>query len=181
MTHNFNVSRGKRRQPETSFSVLLTLKKPIKQHVGAIWPNLSEVLEDKAGGEGGIRTPDRVAPMPHFECGAFNHSATSPSPQKLQSALAGCPKGFADWWQPNQSSGRMVPLTVSGSALQVFRCPERRVLEPQPPKTRSMWVSMARATSSACVEIMKCAAPAIVSREAAATLLLNSPFARCTA
>ena len=33
-------------------------------------------IED--GGEGGIRTPDRLAPMPHFECGAFNHSATSP-------------------------------------------------------------------------------------------------------
>ena len=31
-----------------------------------------------AGGEGGIRTPDGLAPMPHFECGAFNHSATSP-------------------------------------------------------------------------------------------------------
>ena len=30
------------------------------------------------GGEGEIRTPDRLAPMPHFECGAFNHSATSP-------------------------------------------------------------------------------------------------------
>ncbi|MGB6445789.1 MAG: hypothetical protein WBF47_11485, partial [Xanthobacteraceae bacterium] len=27
---------------------------------------------------GGIRTPDTVARMPHFECGAFNHSATSP-------------------------------------------------------------------------------------------------------
>ena len=32
----------------------------------------------KTGGEGGIRTPDTVARMPHFECGAFNHSATSP-------------------------------------------------------------------------------------------------------
>src|SRR3954471_12236478 len=32
------------------------------------------------GGEGGIRTPDTVARMPHFECGAFNHSATSPEP-----------------------------------------------------------------------------------------------------
>ena len=31
------------------------------------------------GGEGGIRTPDTVTRMPHFECGAFNHSATSPS------------------------------------------------------------------------------------------------------
>src|SRR5215510_7692588 len=34
-----------------------------------------------AGGEGGIRTPDTVTRMPHFECGAFNHSATSPWPQ----------------------------------------------------------------------------------------------------
>jgi hypothetical protein len=33
------------------------------------------------GGEGGIRTPDTVARMPHFECGAFNHSATSPQKQ----------------------------------------------------------------------------------------------------
>src|SRR5262252_9084435 len=32
------------------------------------------------GGEGGIRTPDTLASMPHFECGAFNHSATSPKP-----------------------------------------------------------------------------------------------------
>ena len=31
-----------------------------------------------SGGEGGIRTPDTVARMPHFECGAFDHSATSP-------------------------------------------------------------------------------------------------------
>lgn len=35
-------------------------------------------LESKSGGEGEIRTPDTVARMPHFECGAFNHSATSP-------------------------------------------------------------------------------------------------------
>jgi hypothetical protein len=30
------------------------------------------------GGEGGIRTLDTLASMPHFECGAFNRSATSP-------------------------------------------------------------------------------------------------------
>ncbi len=35
-------------------------------------------VELNDGGEGGIRTPDRLAPMPHFECGTFNHSATSP-------------------------------------------------------------------------------------------------------
>ena len=37
------------------------------------------------GGEGGIRTPDTVARMPHFECGAFNHSATSPGSARLLS------------------------------------------------------------------------------------------------
>ena len=38
-----------------------------------------------SGGEGGIRTPDTVARMPHFECGGFNHSPTSPdrSPQAI--------------------------------------------------------------------------------------------------
>src|SRR5262252_11244674 len=39
------------------------------------------VLAAFGGGEGGIRTPDTVTRMPHFECGAFNHSATSPWPQ----------------------------------------------------------------------------------------------------
>jgi hypothetical protein len=38
-------------------------------------------------GEGGIRTPDTVTRMPHFECGAFNHSATSPWPQQAQIAI----------------------------------------------------------------------------------------------
>ena len=36
------------------------------------------VSTKQGGGEGGIRTPDTVARTPHFECGAFNHSATSP-------------------------------------------------------------------------------------------------------
>ncbi len=30
------------------------------------------------GGEGGIRTPGTVTRTPHFECGPFNHSGTSP-------------------------------------------------------------------------------------------------------
>src|SRR5215210_641140 len=37
------------------------------------------MLIESDGGEGEIRTPDTVARMPHFECGAFNHSATSPA------------------------------------------------------------------------------------------------------
>jgi hypothetical protein len=41
------------------------------------------------GGEGGIRTPDRLAPMPHFECGAFDHSATSPKvPRRRRTAFS---------------------------------------------------------------------------------------------
>jgi hypothetical protein len=39
------------------------------------------------GGEGGIRTPDTVARMPHFECGAFDHSATSPACSLVAPAL----------------------------------------------------------------------------------------------
>jgi hypothetical protein len=34
------------------------------------------------GGEGGIRTHGTVARTPHFECGAFDHSATSPHEKK---------------------------------------------------------------------------------------------------
>ena len=33
------------------------------------------------GGEGGIQTHGTVARTPHFECGAFDHSATSPLPR----------------------------------------------------------------------------------------------------
>lgn len=43
---------------------------------GLIWNAL--IRKGDYGGEGGIRTPDTLASMPHFECGAFNHSATSP-------------------------------------------------------------------------------------------------------
>ena len=39
---------------------------------------LCQQLGCGSGGEGGIRTPDTLAGTPHFECGAFNHSATSP-------------------------------------------------------------------------------------------------------
>ena len=49
---------------------------------GVLIPNW-RVIGKKAGGEGGIRTPDTVARTPHFECGAFNHSATSPEGPRL--------------------------------------------------------------------------------------------------
>src|SRR5262245_467103 len=51
------------------------------------------------GGEGGIRTRDTLASMPHFECGAFNHSATSPkaaSPSpRPQTTQASAPPRYA--------------------------------------------------------------------------------------
>ena len=40
-----------------------------------------------SGGEGGIRTLDTVARIPHFECGAFDHSATSPHQGASQGLL----------------------------------------------------------------------------------------------
>ena len=42
-------------------------------------PLHSKGLSSVYGGEGGIRTLDRFNPTPHFECGTFNHSATSPT------------------------------------------------------------------------------------------------------
>jgi hypothetical protein len=58
----------------------------------------------RAGGEGGIRTPDTVARIPHFECGAIDHSATSPWSQgqtarsvgRYVSNAAGRNKGWRD-------------------------------------------------------------------------------------
>ena len=41
----------------------------------------------RAGGEGGIRTPDTLTGMPHFECGGINHSPTSPRDADWQVAL----------------------------------------------------------------------------------------------
>ena len=51
--------------------------------------------ERAAGGEGGIRTPDTVARMPHFECGAIDHSATSPGAAAVRQRYLGHfrPKG----------------------------------------------------------------------------------------
>ena len=42
-----------------------------------LWIAMDDYLQE-AGGEGGIRTPGTLARTPHFECGAIDHSATSP-------------------------------------------------------------------------------------------------------
>ena len=48
-----------------------------------LWPTGAGAGRGQAGGEGGIRTLDTLASMPHFECGAFNHSATSPGCKRV--------------------------------------------------------------------------------------------------
>src|SRR5437773_3715890 len=66
-------------------------------------------LGEYGGGEGGIRTPDTVARMPHFECGAFNHSATSPS---------GCRTGKSRWCGRSHNRGaaaKQAPRAASQS------------------------------------------------------------------
>jgi hypothetical protein len=40
--------------------------------------SLSKSLARGNGGEGGIRTHERLAPLPVFETGPFNRSGTSP-------------------------------------------------------------------------------------------------------
>src|SRR5580698_8115147 len=52
------------------------------------------VAEAKAGGQGEIRTLDTLASMPHFECGAFNRSATCP--RRRIKYLAAEPKASAE-------------------------------------------------------------------------------------
>ena len=57
-----------------------TSRKPI---VGLVMGNALKrafyhAISIGVGGEAGIRTLDALTSMPHFECGAFDHSATSP-------------------------------------------------------------------------------------------------------
>jgi hypothetical protein len=59
-----------------------------KVHISRVYSDFAAFLR-VFGGEGGIRTPDRLAPMPHFECGAFDHSATSPGAMTGDFAVRG--------------------------------------------------------------------------------------------
>jgi hypothetical protein len=67
--------------------IFATRRQPVRHelvtHVlGTICHPCVRAGQDRNGGEGGIRTHDTVARTPHFECGTFNHSATSPSGPK---------------------------------------------------------------------------------------------------
>jgi hypothetical protein len=56
----------------------------VGEFVGGDFKNLNFSTKSTVfGGEGGIRTLDALAGMPHFECGAFNHSATSPGAVRI--------------------------------------------------------------------------------------------------
>ncbi len=59
------------------------------------------IFSIRYGGEGGIRTPDTVARMPHFECGAIDHSATSPV-----AAPAGVSRAYSTKWNPIRRKNR---------------------------------------------------------------------------
>jgi hypothetical protein len=52
----------------------------VQSSICRCWATWADVDRQTVGGEGGIRTHDTLASMPHFECGAFNHSTTSPTP-----------------------------------------------------------------------------------------------------
>lgn len=60
------------------------------------------------GGEGEIRTPDTVARMPHFECGAFNHSATSPGAKSGPDAPRGRGRVIGEDGWPDKAAGKKI-------------------------------------------------------------------------
>lgn len=47
-------------------------------------------LKQLSGGEGGIRTLDRLAPITVFETAAFDHSATSPRGAEIAACGLSC-------------------------------------------------------------------------------------------
>ena len=74
----------------------------------------------RAGGEGGIRTPGTVARTPHFECGAIDHSATSPWSRRQLARSMG--RYVSNAARRNKSGGGTIEIaaliaTCSGSGV----------------------------------------------------------------
>jgi hypothetical protein len=61
------------------------------------------------GGKGEIRTPEELAPLPLFESGAFNHSATFPMPTTLPFFRI-----FANFWKNGSILGFVMALSSNG-------------------------------------------------------------------
>jgi hypothetical protein len=84
-------------------------------------PTWADAGADHSGGEGGIRTLDTLASMPHFECGAFNHSATSPYRSRCRGRLAcsptfRCDQGLSPAYSGGRTAGADHPPPAGGRA-----------------------------------------------------------------
>src|SRR3954462_5631072 len=66
--------------------------------------------EQGLGGEGGIRTPGTVARTPHFECGAIEHSATSPWSRRQLARSIG--RYVSNAARRNKSAGGTIEIVV---------------------------------------------------------------------
>src|SRR5499426_543397 len=88
------------------------------------------------GGEGGIRTPDTVTRMPHFECGAFNHSATSPWPHRCKHHMGRRLCNQRETAKQERSVARrkwfIVALDRADTQKNLSRSPARRHILPEP-------------------------------------------------
>ena len=76
-----------------------------------------EVIDSKRGGEGGIRTLDRVSPIHAFQACAFNRSATSPV--AMRADLFRIPCGFS------AAATRRVPRAKAAGRTRTARMPRR--------------------------------------------------------
>jgi hypothetical protein len=104
---------------------------------------MSHLSERQYGGEGGIRTHDTLASMPHFECGAFNHSTTSPfGPGKpLVPSRFTRGGGRVVGWRPRNWAERTVP-TVSRPAPK-FASHRGCTMEAQADRDENLWIEAA--------------------------------------
>src|SRR5262249_54739046 len=88
------------------------------------------------GGEGGIRTPDTVTRMPHLECGAFNHSATSPWPHRCKHPMGRRLCNQRETAKQERSVARrkwfIVALDRADTQKNLARSPARRHILPEP-------------------------------------------------
>lgn len=98
----FAISRDRVHLPRTAISRLYPLNLDPRHTTVNAWFGREMGHHGKSGGEGGIRTLERLAPLPVFKTGAFNHSATSPEP-----ALSRNP------YPPDNSRLRIRALTVA--------------------------------------------------------------------
>ena len=61
-------------------NILVSTEDMVRQFRGYLADSVKQGLGslEETGGEGGIRTPEGLAPLPVFETGPFNRSGTSP-------------------------------------------------------------------------------------------------------